>query len=336
MRKIAALILLASAGVAYGKTAPVIDMHLHAYPIGDAKGARACPGDQRPTYPAVDLKSPFQPWKMAVCARPLHAPMSDNALMQQTFAMMAKYNVRHGVISGDVADVARWRAAGPASMIPALGFADGENLSVVEYRRLYEDKQFQVMAEVMTQYEGIDASDLRWDPYFALAEELDIPVGIHFGEGPPAGAWFSGYEKYRPRLTSTFQLDEVMYRHPRLRIYAMHYGSPLVEDTIAMMFTHPNLYVDVAMNDWANPRAQFYDDLKRLVHAGFEKRIMFGSDQMYWPDSIGEAIRSINAAPFLTSVQKRDILYNNAARFLELSPAVIARDHATPPSRRRQ
>jgi predicted TIM-barrel fold metal-dependent hydrolase len=321
--------LFITAAAAFGKPLPppVIDMHLHAYRVGAAAGARSCPGDQRPNYPAIDLKAPFDPSKMAICAHPLVAAASDEELMRRSIAALDKFNVRHAVTSGDVANVARWSAAEPDRIIPALGFADGENIAVDEYRRLYEAKKFQVFAEVETQYEGVDAGDARWEPYFALAEQLDIPVGIHFGEGPPAGAWFPGYEKYRPRLTSTFQLDDVLYRHPRLRIYAMHYGSPLVEDTIAMMFTHPNLYVDVAMNDWSNPRAQFYDDLKRLVQAGFEKRIMFGSDQMYWPDAVGEAIHSINAAPFLTRAEKRDILYNNAARFLGLSAAQIKADN---------
>jgi uncharacterized protein len=54
---------------------------------------------------------------------------------------------------------------------------------------------------------------------------------------------------------------------------------------------------------------------------------MFGSDQMFWPDAIGEAIQSIEQAPFLSEAQKRDILYNNAARFLRLSDAVIAKHH---------
>jgi hypothetical protein len=35
----------------------------------------------------------------------------------------------------------------------------------------------------------------------------------------------------------------------------------------------------------------------------------------------------IEAAPFLSEQQKRDILYNNAARFLRLSDAEIARHH---------
>jgi predicted TIM-barrel fold metal-dependent hydrolase len=86
--------------------------------------------------------------------------------------------------------------------------------------------------------------------------------------------------------------------------------------------------VDVSCNNWAFPRAQFHDALKRMVDAGFEKRILFGSDQMYWPDAIGEAIKSIRTAPFLSEGQKRDILYNNAARFLRLSVAEIASDHA--------
>jgi predicted TIM-barrel fold metal-dependent hydrolase len=156
---------------------------------------------------------------------------------------------------------------------------------------------------------------------------LDIPVGIHMGEGPVNSAHFPGYEAYRVRFTSPLLLEDVLVRHPKLRIYAMHYGSPMVEQMIAMMFTYPNLYVDVACNDWLMPRAQFYAQLKQLVDAGFEKRIMFGSDQMWWPDAIGEAIGSIEAAPFLSKSQKRDILYNNAARFLRLSPAQIIADN---------
>jgi uncharacterized protein len=38
---------------------------------------------------------------------------------------------------------------------------------------------------------------------------------------------------------------------------------------------------------WYLPRDAFHDYLKRLVDAGFASRIMFGSDQMNWPDAIG-------------------------------------------------
>jgi hypothetical protein len=58
--------------------------------------------------------------------------------------------------------------------------------------------------------------------------------------------------------------------------------------------------------------------LRRLVEAGFGKRIMFGSDQMNWPEALPRAIEAIETADFLGQEQKRDILYNNAVRFLRL------------------
>jgi predicted TIM-barrel fold metal-dependent hydrolase len=54
------------------------------------------------------------------------------------------------------------------------------------------------------------------------------------------------------------------------------------------------------------------------VEAGFGKRILFGSDQMVWPEALRIAIENVEAAEFLTLSQKRDIFYNNAARFLRL------------------
>jgi uncharacterized protein len=226
-----------------------------------------------------------------------------------------------------VDDVAAWRALAPDRILPGVAFGARKEKSIDELRRLHAAGQLAVLGEVFIQYRGHRADDPRYEPYFALAEELDIPVGIHLGEGPPAAARFPGYESYRASMGSPFLLEDVLRKHPKLRIYVMHYGSPLVDEMIAMMFTHPNLYVDVSCNNWSFPRAQFHDALKRMVDAGFEKRIMFGSDQMYWPDAIGEAIRSIETAPFLNDGQKRDILYHNAARFLRLDDATIARHH---------
>jgi predicted TIM-barrel fold metal-dependent hydrolase len=42
---------------------------------------------------------------------------------------------------------------------------------------------------------------------------------------------------------------------------------------------------------------------------------------MVWPGAIEYGISVINQAPFLSAEQKRDILYNNAARFLRLNGA---------------
>jgi len=40
---------------------------------------------------------------------------------------------------------------------------------------------------------------------------------------------------------------------------------------------------------------------------------------MVWPDAVSTAIDTIQNDPALTTEQQRDILYNNAARFLWLN-----------------
>ncbi len=144
--------------------------------------------------------------------------------------------------------------------------------------------------------------------------------------GPPHLLFYSSGLLERTAGMS-MRLEEVLVRHPRLRIWVMHHASPLVDEMIAVLFSHPQVYVDIAQNNWGFPREHFYAQLKRLVDAGFAKRIMWGSDQMIWPGNIPVAIETIQNAPFLTEAQKRDIFYNNAARFLRLTPEQIASHH---------
>lgn len=333
------LLLLASPltaiGAEPGHGGPVIDVHLHAFQMDELPpGAPACPGDQRVLIPTIDPREELDFSKVMACDKPIFAAASDTDLRDKSIAALRRHDVRRAVTEGAVEVVADWRrAAGGEVILPGVAFGKARDKSIAELRRLHAAGQLAVLGEVFIQYRGHRADDLRYEPYFALAEELDVPVAIHLGEGPPAAARFPGYETYRASVGSPFVLEDVLRRHPKLRIYVMHYASPLVDEMIAMMFTYPNLYVDVACNNWSFPRAQFHDALKRMVDAGFEKRILFGSDQMYWPDAIGEGIKAIETAPFLDAGQKRDILYDNAARFLRLTPAQIAADHAPPTAR---
>src|SRR5580700_10927159 len=70
----------------------------------------------------------------------------------------------------------------------------------------------------------------------------------------------------------------------------MHARWPLADDTIAALYAHPQLYVDVGVICYAFPRKQFYSFLQRLIDDGFEERIMFGSDEMVWPDTLSAGI----------------------------------------------
>lgn len=315
---------------AQGAPLPIIDMHLHAATLEEfGGGGPACVNRGRMTFGAWDPRGSRGIMEGGECEVRVPASPTNAAVMAETIALLDRLNI-WGVTTGPLDRVTAWRSASPR-IIPSLAFTD-RRISPEEYRRLYAEGRYLVFGEITAQYRGLSLADSLYIPYFALAEELDIPVGVHLGEGPPGGAHMLGGDgppsTYRVRLGSPLQLEEILVRFPRLRIYVMHYGSPLMDEMIAMLFSHPQLYVDVAQNNWGFPREHFYSQLKRLIDAGFEDRILFGSDQMIWPQTIEVAIETINNAPLLSSKQKRDILYNNAARFLRLTAEEQARQHA--------
>ena len=200
--------------------------------------------------------------------------------------------------------------------MPGLGFKIGgdRQYSLERIRELNADGQLDVFAEIVNQYDGIAPDDPRMEPYWQLAEELDIPAGIHIGPGPP-GVLYLGSSGYRARLHSPLTLEEVLVKHPKLRVYVMHAGFPMLDDLLALMYAHPQVYVEVGVIVHTQAPAAFYRFLKGVTDGGFAKRVMFGSDQMVWPETIERGIRVIEEAPFLSEDQKRDILYNNAVRF---------------------
>jgi len=306
---------------------PIIDVHLHAhYLAAYAGGMPVCANDQAILYLGLNPREPVTPTTlvgMKSCTSPVPAAASDEAVMRETLALLRHYNI-FAVTTGPLERVRGWRDAAPDRILPAHAFGDPGSPRPDEFRRLVNNRELALFAEVSPQYEGLPLDHADFDPYFALAEELDVPVGVHLGEGPYGGP-YGAFPRYRARLTTPFQLEEVLIRHPKLRVYVMHYGSPLVDEMIALMYAHPQVYVDIAGNDWQFPRLHFYGQLKRLIDAGLGKRVMWGSDQMVWPRTIEIAIATIEKAPFLTRAQKRDIFYNNAARFLRFSEAERAR-----------
>jgi predicted TIM-barrel fold metal-dependent hydrolase len=246
--------------------------------------------------------------------------------VRETIEVMDRLNIV-GAVSGPAERVAAWHKARPERFIPGLTFDLEPEITPASLRAMHQAGTLEILGEVGTQYAGIAPDDPRLEPYWALAEELDIPVAIHVGTGPP-GVIYMGAAGYRARLHSALTMEEVLVRHPRLRVYLMHAGYPMIDDLLALLYAHPQVYVDVGVIVYTQPRPAFYRYLERIVEAGFIDRIMFGSDQMVWPGVIERSVRVIEEAPFLDARQKRAILYDNAARFLRLTPEQIAAHHA--------
>lgn len=248
--------------------------------------------------------------------------------MRATLAAMEAYNVVAAVVSGPLDAVEAWRRAAPERVLGSPlfgrpGVDDTKRLlpGLDSLQRLYESGHLRAMAEVTAQYEGLSPSDLLLDPYFALAESLDVPVGIHTGVSFP-GTPYAGYPNFRVALGNPLLLEDLLVRRPRLRVYIMHGGEPWRRETLMLMSMYSQVYMDVAVIDWIDGpdgKPRFHAFLREMLDHGLGQRIMFGTDQMRWPEAIGMAVDYVESADLLTPEQKRDIFYNNAARFLRLS-----------------
>ena len=304
------------------KRPPVIDIHVHT--LGGFPGVGPmCPFNTQ--FLASDPKSKEAPfgWAPQDCTNRLEPAKSADEYMKAMLAEYEELNVT-AVIMGDPESVKKWKAAAPGRVIMGTSFdnamGNGKFLPVEELRARFTKDGFQVMSEIGLQYQGISPSDMSVDQYFALAEQLDIPVGIHMGTGGSGRANIA-MPKFRGSMGNPLLLEELLARHPKLRLWIMHAGYPMIDNLLTLLQANSHVYVDVAGLIWSYPLKEVNVYIRRIVEAGFEDRVMFGTDQMIWPKLMRTSISVIDQADYLTPQQKRDILYNNAARFLRLDTA---------------
>lgn len=286
---------------------PVIDMHMHvsAYYIPLGADGKPLPFG---CYPAP-------------CDGIVTAAVDEFEVQRMTVEAMDRHNVVLGFLSGDGARLMRWAADAPGRFLTSPTIGTPGEPTISDLRRDYGAGRLTGMGEITTQYNGFSPNDPAIEPYFALAEELDVPTLVHtLGIGAPTPGF--RVSNGDPRF-----LEEVVVRHPNLRLYVENCGFPFAEEMIAMMYQYPDLHCDISTITWIIHRQAFVDFLERLTRSGLGKRIMFGSDQMLLPETIGIAIESIQELEFLTLEEKADIFYNNAARFLRLSDDEIAQHH---------
>ncbi len=297
---------------------PIIDVHAHA--MDDASWAQPmCPNTSKFTASDPGTKEGPIGWVQEECSPKLY-PAAKGQYMKEVLAEMERLNVT-AVVFGDPAGVQKWKDAAPARVIPGTAFnrgmQPGASVPVDELRSLFTKGGFKVMGEIGLQYQGLSPSDMSVDQYFALAEELDIPVAIHMGTGGSGRANITS-PKFRASMGDPLLLEDLLARHPKLRVQVMHAGYPMIDNMLALLQASSHVYVDLAGLIWSYPIKEVNRYIERLVDAGFQDRVMYGTDQLAWPKLMTYSISIIQNADYLTTEQKRDILYNNAARFLRL------------------
>ena len=201
----------------------------------------------------------------------------------------------------------------PNGIAPYSGqkcFKDGKDFPDVDWvRQQILDKKIDFLGELLNEYYGVSPADSIMFPYYALAREFNLPVGIHTGGIGPGNL--------SPNNDSTMGnpilMKDILIKFPGLKIWIMHAGLPFLKETLTILANYPQVYADISVI--ANPnivgKDKFQSYMKSLIDAGFENRLMFGSDNGDYIKMITE----VNELDFLTHEQKEKIFYKNADQF---------------------
>jgi len=277
----------------------VIDVHLHAmHPEEFSNLALANFGAHRKTY-GTNERDP-------------------EALLRRTIAEMDKNHISRGVISGDDDLIAKWVAQYPNRFLASYNhWCDGKPETVAKFESEWKAGKWKAIGELGLPYGGHPLNDPECFPLFELAQRYDIPVFFHTGFGGPNPQSFA--PKFRISLSDPLLLEDVAIRFPKLKIVIAHMGWPFYDHALYMLWAYENVYLDTSVVNWIVGKELFNRMLQEAVDTVGSDRILFGSDQMVWPQMITPAVESIRGAPFLLDQDKKNILGENARRLLKIA-----------------
>lgn len=221
-----------------------------------------------------------------------------------------------------------------------LPLADG-NAMAEELKRCVKEKHF-VGAMLSGHYHGISYDDPMYEPLFAKAEELDVPIYLHPGLVDQAvsekyykGSWspkvqfeLAGYGigwHYDVGIqTVRLILSGLFDRHPNLKIIIGHWGEVVsfyIDRLDEIKQSDTGLQKPVSSyfeeNIYVNPSGMTYDSNFRycLERLGAD-HILWGED---YPYRMPENIRSMLEEADIPSADKEKIAHGNAERILKLN-----------------
>ncbi|WP_350288349.1 amidohydrolase family protein [uncultured Croceitalea sp.] len=278
---------------------PIIDVHMHAFGY-DRYGLPVPPNPSTQIIPAAS---------------------SDQEVIELTLKEIDRLNIEQAWISGPLENVKVWKERSPNKFMGGLYYHPRNPLPELDkVKNNFQEGTIGVFGELGLAYGGLTPNDSVLQPYFELAEANGIPVGIHMALGEP-NLSLTWAPKFRVACVNPLIIEELVIKYPKLKIYLMHAGWPFLDETKAIMCMFDNVYADLSLINWLMPDNEFQNYVRGLtnmdgVECDLTKRLMYGSDQMVWPDAMELSINNIQKISFLSKEQKADIFYNNAKRFL--------------------
>jgi hypothetical protein len=99
--------------------------------------------------------------------------------------------VTRAVLNGWPGTLEKWAEVDPKRFILAPMILNTDKhpvMSVPQLRTAIEQRRAGAAGEITSQYAGLDPRDPILEPYWALAESMDVPVMIHTGTSFPGNA----------------------------------------------------------------------------------------------------------------------------------------------------
>ena len=243
--------------------------------------------------------------------------------LTKTVEQMDQNQVRLGLVSGGNEEALRWVDAFPqrflASFRPDMSLDAQRHLAAAElFERDVEQRKWRALGEIGLPYGGRPLNDPTLFPYYDVCQRRGIPAGFHCGfNGPDPQRLVT--PRFRVELGDPLLLQDVIVRYPDLKILIMHMGWPFFDHALYMLYAYPNVYLDTATVNWILGPSLFKRMLLEAVETVGSDRILFGSDQMVWPQMITPATQAIAAADYLSEADKRRILWDNAAALFRVA-----------------
>ena len=160
--------------------------------------------------------------------------------------------------------------------------------------------------------EMIPASDRRYYPMYAKAVELDVPCRVYstmnYGTDRP-------YDLGHPR-----NLDQICMDFPELKLIAGLGGWPWVNDMVALVRRHPNLYMDTSSHrpkHFGTPNSG-WDMLMQFGNTLAQDKVLTGLSWGGGPsgtDSYQTLVDEYLNLPLKDSVKEKWLYYNAARVF---------------------
>jgi uncharacterized protein len=180
----------------------------------------------------------------AAQARPpvIDMHVHSTAIQPSAVARFDSLNVKYLFLAALAADLGAWTAVDTMRYLPALVFPcqagrapitgrpcydGGTDLPDIDWLRSeLEAGRIRGFGEMLPQFLGMSPADVRLDPYWSLAQNFDLPVGIHMGSGPPGAAYESSPAPFkspahRMAYSDPMILEDVLLRHRKLRLFVM-------------------------------------------------------------------------------------------------------------------